>query len=552
MVYKMTQKGVSTSWMSSQTTWVFLLVTTVLGYGFFYAPFGVNETDGGFLTGLAWQILQGKILYQDIVYVRPPLPVWLRSWELQCLPETWAILGERWIFYLKLALYSSVGAAILAPANRRWMLATLGFVVSAHCYPAMAWHTVDGILMATLAAYGATRQSVKYGALGGIFLLLALLCKQSFYPLLPIFGLFMCVEKPFNGPKWLGFWGAFAGASGLFLGYLYQQNTLTAFFQMTSGASSGGQAIQHGLLDYARITPELALPSLCLLLPVGLFLARGKYEPWARYAWYIWLIALPLSYAALAGWRQVHTVPFAQSRAFFWVAALFFGWQWWKNTAYKPHALRGLLLLGIAWSASVSWGYNLPILFATPWIWAGMEISLRLEPPGKVRFLEKNGSFLLFLLLILSFRVGFEFVYRDGRRSAMNAEMGAVFPALSGIYSTSESASLYRDFWNLQEKYGTNFTVLPAFPQANFLTKTTAVLPLDWVVNRETNGDNQAVLAAFTAQKPIFFVQKSVLTKLKEDPELSACRQMIAAGQLLEESPFFQVYQPLIPVKNAQ
>lgn len=518
----------------------------------YYAPYGLNETDGGFLTGLAWQMLQGKTLYQDIVYVRPPLPIWLRSWALQYLPEYWAILGERWIFYLKIALYSGVGAAILAPANRLWMLATLGFVVSAHCYPAMAWHTVDGILMATFAAYGATRKSALLGVLGGIFLLFALLCKQSFYPLLPIFGLFMCLEKPFNGPKWFGFWGGFVAALGLFLGYLYQQDTLTAFFQMTNGASSGGQAIQHGLLDYVRITPELALPSLCLLFPVFVFLMRGKYASLARLTWYSWLIAMPLSYAALTWWRQEHTVPFAQARAFFWVAALFFVWQWWKNTAYKPQALRGFLLLGIAWSASVSWGYNLPILFATPWVWVGMEISMQVHNREKWPFFEKNGAFLLLFALLLSFRVGYEFIYRDGRRADMNADMGAIFPALSGIYSTQESADLYQDLQNLKKKYGSNFAVLPAFPQANFLTQTKPILPLDWVVNRETNGDNQIVLAAFNAQKPILLVQKSMWTKLTEDPEMTACRQMIAASQLLEETPFFQVYQPISPAKNVE
>ena len=53
--------------------WLFF--SLLAAYCLCYAPYGVNETDGGFVTGLAWQTLQGKTLYGDVVYVRPPLPV---------------------------------------------------------------------------------------------------------------------------------------------------------------------------------------------------------------------------------------------------------------------------------------------------------------------------------------------------------------------------------------------------------------------------------------------------------------------------------------------
>src|SRR5262245_43862172 len=103
--------------------WKWLFFGLIPAYCLVYAPYGINETDGGFLTGLAWQVLSGKELYRDVVYVRPPLPVWLRAGELLLLPEQWAILGERCIFYLKVGAYAWLGASTLIHGQRRWILA---------------------------------------------------------------------------------------------------------------------------------------------------------------------------------------------------------------------------------------------------------------------------------------------------------------------------------------------------------------------------------------------------------------------------------------------
>ncbi len=540
--------------------WKWLFFTLVVGYGLYYAPFGVNETDGGFLTGLAWQVLNGKVLYQDIIYVRPPMSVWLRALELQVLPEHFAVLGERWFFYGKLALYACLGAAVLEQGVRRWQLAVLGFVVSAHCYPPMAWHTVDGILFAVLAAYflnlstafnlthvekvSDTDGRPKHGRLHFLFLgiagcclFCAMLCKQSFYPLLPLFALVLLLGKENRWKNLACFLGAFTVCTALFFNYLAQKNILASFLQMTSGAASGGQALQHGILDYFRITPELALPSLVLLSPVVWWFWKGKNPKLALASWSFWLLALVLSYPAITWLRQEHTVPFAQSRVMFWVAA---GLLLSHRSSFTTHRVH-FLLLGISWCAAVSWGYNLPILFATPWIWAGMEVTRRLLDASKpVRYVNLYGIIGL-IVLLLAFRVGQEFVYRDGQRSEMTEPMGAIFPQHSGIYSDRETADVYRDLKQLSEQYGPNFKTLPAFPQANFLTKTPPPLPLDWVVNRETNGDNALIYKILKEKRPVIFIQKSFQAKIETDPELEVTRRILKQGTVVQETSNFWV-----------
>ena len=183
--------------------WKTLFFSLLAFYCCYYAPYGVNETDGGFLTGLAWQILQGKRLYGDILYVRPPLPVWLRSLELLLLPDHWATIGERCIFYLKVGAYSWMGASILTESSRRWVLATLGFVISVHCYPPMAWHTTDGILFAVSGIWCAIKIRRTWGvvpATAAIFA--AVLCKQSFYALPAAFILLLAFDRGRRAAGW--------------------------------------------------------------------------------------------------------------------------------------------------------------------------------------------------------------------------------------------------------------------------------------------------------------------------------------------------------------
>jgi hypothetical protein len=284
----------------------------------------------------------------------------------------------------------------------------------------------------------------------------------------------------------------------------------------------------------------LAAVSALLLAPVVWYAATAKTPRAAAWAWGLWLAALAGSYAAEIWLRQEFTVPFAQTRLLFW-AGVIFAIAPASHTPIPRHCL--LALLAVSWCASVSWGYNLPVLFATPWLFAVLEISRRLWQrayPG-LRLYGMNIAALCALLLI--FRFGYEFVYRDGRRSEMDTHVGEVFPALGGIYSTAEKGRLYRDLKELAARHP-NFKTLPAIPQANFLTGTYPPLPLDWVVNRETNGDNTLVLKAIAATKPVLFVEKTWIERSSTDPELTLTRDILRTGKVLDESPYFWVIMP--------
>ncbi|MEI6410380.1 MAG: hypothetical protein WCR52_13415 [Bacteroidota bacterium] len=545
-----------------------LFILLPLCYAFLYAPFGINETDGGFLTGLAWQIAQGKTLYADIVYVRPPLPVWLRALELNLWPENWAVLGERWLFYLKVALYSWLAADLLMPGVRRWVLAWIGFIVSVHCYPAAAWHTVDGILFSVLGFWllqkpaGQTVSALRiWAGVGAVFA--ALMCKQSFYPLafwLPLvlyFGLGL--RKTLRGVA------AFIVYNTLFFFYLYQSNTLVGFLNMTSGASSGGQAWEHGVLDYIRINPMLIGLCFMLILCMTLFIPKrfaGQILPNSVlkkrlpiFVWSLFLLALTGSYAYAVRAHQDFTIPIGHSRLLFCMAVAYgiFSSSWMRRAVWsRQETMRFWTMIAVCWCAAMSWGYSFPILFATPWVYILIETTHRLAYLGGFHAFQswsktRNLYAGFWIILLLSvFRLGYEFVYRDGKRSDMNVSMGAIFSRLSGIYSDAETAAMYRELKDLAARYGPDFKTLPAFPLANYLTQTRPLLPLDWVVKRELSGGQTILSKAISGKEITYFIQKSCQESLQTDPELEFTRSIREQGVMIEETAHFWVMKASI------
>jgi hypothetical protein len=73
------------------------------------------------------------------------------------------------------------------------------------------------------------------------------------------------------------------------------------------------------------------------------------------------------------------------------------------------------------------------------------------------------------------------------------------------------------------------------------LTGTCSPLPLDWVVRRETNGNNDLIMSNLETARPVLFIQKSFLEKIETDPELALTKQLMERGSFLEETPFFRV-----------
>ena len=204
--------------------------------------------------------------------------------------------------------------------------------------------------------------------------------------------------------------------------------------------------------------------------------------------------------------------------------------------------------MAVCWSAAISWGYNLPILFATPWLFGVGQWFLFFEKNRSgdtvqsLYLQQKIARPLLYTALVLLFFYAAQFIYRDGRRSEMMYAGGDIFPALSGIQMDAASVNKYRELKLLAEKYP-NFATLPAFPQAHLLTRSYPALPLDWVVQREMNAAQAQVREAFYRQKPVLLVEKKYLEEIKIHKEYTLIREILDRAEPLGEHQFFILYQ---------
>jgi hypothetical protein len=510
--------------------WVFFMLP--LAYCFYYAPFGINETDGGFITGLAWQVLSGKALYTGIIYVRPPIPIWLRVVEMLWLPADYAILGERCLFYLKVAAYCGIGSGLLPSGGRRWFTAVIAFIVSAHCYPAAAWHTTDGLLFATISVYCLFRGNDKFLPIAAsvLALLLAAGCKQSFYPLVIAWPVWAYGHLKGSARKQAAWCFAVALAGLLIL--LFSTDFGQAFRQSTAGAATLTAALQHGLLDFLRIHPLVGAPMVALLFFHFFYPRVVRFTAISLLAWPL------LTYAAAIMKQGDFTLPFAQSRLLFLFAAAWGGYCFSCGRWISKAALPFFSLLFISWCGAQSWGYNLPILFALPWTFAFADFLRK-------RLVQNSlaAQVIPVLLLLLLFRYGYAFIYRDGPRAEMSVHLGSIFPRLSGIYTGVEHAAQYQELKDLSVKYGPNLKTLPAFPLSNYLNDTPPVLPLDWVVKREIGNRRAYLNEKIKNPSILFLVEKKVKNQLSRDRELEIVRSVMEDGEILEETPHFWVIQ---------
>ena len=78
---------------------------------------------------------------------------------------------------------------------------------------------------------------------------------------------------------------------------------------------------------------------------------------------------------------------------------------------------------------------------------------------------------------------------------------------------------------------------------AHFLCKTSPILPLDWVVKREMGGKETIVLNAFLGSGTVVLFDKSFDAELTTNPELSMTKSVLENLNLIEEKPYFKVYQ---------
>lgn len=447
-------------------------------YAVLYGHNGFADTDGGFIPGLAYRVLNGEVPYLDFIYVRPPLSPVLHSLELWLWPDTWELFGMRLDYYLM--LWASVAFGIMALRRHMpmenlgilpWALGSIAFMLGVHNFPAMPWHTVDGIFFGTMGMWLLSgNASVTRLGIGIIALALSGLAKQPFLILLPSGLVLLFLLQPRKAAIFAGLLGlGIVGGLGAIALLLLPEGFAAAMMDQVLGAGEGSVLLETGVLNYG-------LPALMAAAAIGLVTLARKKAGLGRtvgVALRAGLIGLPLLYAGLQFWKMAFVPPiwgtYHALVLLAWAAAVLMGLGGNRAGAALLAAL-GM----VSWASGLSWGYAMPALFALPGVVGLLWWANRAMDGRNVRF--RALPWLVFLACLL-WQV---FPYRDAPVWEQVGGAGDIFPKLGHVRTSPENIAKWKELAAMDSVLQGRYAVLPAQPGVHWLTDSKPSLPTEW------------------------------------------------------------------------
>lgn len=335
-------------------------------YLVFISVYSVNQFDLGYQLSIIIRIKSGQIIYKDFDYIRPFFSVifWDSILKLIPISSDFLILISRF--------FTIVESFIICHIIQRFFfensdIQTTIFLLICflHTFPIMPWHTIDGIFFSVLSLFFYKK---KWHLSALIFVVFAALTKQSFF----IFGFIMSLivirylyrNRLLNKNDLKIFI-----PTTLFLIFsLFYYNILEnfeLFFNQVFNSSASSNFYESSIAIYFSDKKEITVVFiLSLILIYFLKINRKTVE-------YFLLILFPI----------IIIFPFFNQGVFWGIHSLFLILIV-LFLKYEPKNKFIFLFLFLAWSSSISWGYNTPIFFILIFLY---------------KFIEKKNKFFLFL-----------------------------------------------------------------------------------------------------------------------------------------------------------
>jgi hypothetical protein len=536
-----------------------LYAMLVILYCFLYAPIGLENNDGGFILGLAHQFSKGAQIYGEIVYIRPPASIILHSLSFIAPFDVAPILTSRIFYFVQIGAYSALTSLLVChhfkfgPASS-FFLASLCFMFNAHNFPPMAWHTVDGLFfsvlalsLATLTQDGSTSTIIRKSFLAFVFAFLAALSKQPFY-IAPLLVGFVLIY-PLSVRRIV--MTAVAGLSSAIAVYacLAWFLNLDAMLVAITSQTNLRDLISAGVVNYARDWYNLrsiaSVGPLALVLLIWVFgrLVRKEVSPRPLH------LALALSVTIfLASMLQMFLVtdrwvsPSSMIDSLFTVTAMVSLLESFRTRQRIWVVLTALH--GIAWAASISWGYTTVALFSAPSV---IVVALVCVDLGKGLKKKTAISAVGVCSAIAIFFAGHQFLYSlEGplKRSNAVVNIGTEFPVLAGIRVTVAQAEALRELRSLKSRLGENLVVMPNWPLYNTIFGGLNPLGMDWLLNTEVGPFDQAIRSRLDTVDYVLVFRNASPSPESGNRFGSEITQTVTQNWILEDDggKYFKVY----------
>ena len=497
-----------------------LFFIIVLFYCAMYAPFGLENNDGGFTMGMAHQFFLGERFYDHIIMVRPPVSPMLHSFVFYPPFAQAPLLSDRIFFFVQIALYSSL-SALLAKKFFSWsslftaITASVSFVFSAHSFPPMGWHTVDGILFSVISIYFLVVFLERSGTVFSInnnnktsdnrikkripdsygkyvfllisagFALIAAGAKQPYY-LVPVIALSISLVA-----------GGLRGFTSMLLALICSGAVLLAcvspyvdsdlIFKSISSQTNLRDLFNAGFLDYIKDVKRSKSVIFVWPMLIGLGLISFKDHGNRKITVGSFIVAIYLFLGAIGYFyfsAKKFTIPSAYIDTVF-VGTLLISFLMLKLQRNCVWIVIVAMHM-IGWAASISWGYQTTILFAAPSV---IVIAFALHWATVFYPRVKIASIAILPLSMFIFYMANQFYFSSEgpvSRSSITADMGEISPAFTFIKSTPKQFALYSELNAFIGSIDRNpFVVLPNIPLAHTMVGQTNPIGIDWAMNAE-------------------------------------------------------------------
>jgi hypothetical protein len=415
---------------------------------FGFSWIGFNPTDEGWLQAVARRLLAGEVPHRDFISLRPvfsallqvPL-VWLGGDHVFWLARLWGWLvvgGISWLW----------SGCLLPDQPARWLRTLLYpviFFLNAQVFPVMAWHSLDGLLLATAALALARRGTPA--AWRGAFLCagFAAMCRQNFVFFIPFLALGLPDWKQGRAILWIGV------APALYLAFLLGTGAAGDFVHQI--LATQGQLFRTAVQPYGEQPAFFAGLGLGALAAGALHLARRGTGRGPDIVATALLLATGL-YASFNLWHGPLSVA-AGAFGLFGAACALLAVAVATRRVTRSGAFPLIAAVGLAWTAAISVGYNSPALTGGVLLVATWRLLESLA--GRPVLTTPAGLAAIGLALAglaLTFREArFNFPYQERPAAELSWDAGAVMRGAAGLRTNAVTYAVLEDLRRLTDHF---------------------------------------------------------------------------------------------------
>jgi hypothetical protein len=531
----------------------FLLIVPALAH-LLFSWRGFNLVDDGFTLAYSRRILEGQIPHRDFIIIRPFLSPLIHT-PFVLFGGNYTYWISRFFVWFQFACISwawvcIVNRAFDNPFNNttKLLVALASFAASVHYFVLTAWHTVDGLFLASIGAWLlVTQKQPTRRVVGYLLVATAYLCKQSFLFMAPLCILLLgdWREKKY----WLTItlpavgYCAYLLVTGSFSDALLQLTTQTDI--VSTGVGS--------YLNYGTLLGVLAgYCSMFLLSTNAVPLLRTRSA--SRYVGASLIVVMPAFLIAAGLYRgSLATVSFGIFGMVLGAVLYRVSTGIGRDGDKVPVAL---IALALAWSGSLSVGYNFPTLLLGPLftILAAFMCSVResLDP----RFLRAALA-VAGVAILLGFGVARPYyIYREQPSSELTKPLDGVLPGGRLIYTNPNTYDFLVDLHDATHEVSSRdmkYAIVPDAPGYWVKSEQTNPLPVDWpqpvelsdqqLIDRVTRDlEAQRGEVVVIVQKVHAFYLADGFVPLDED-QYAVVRYVRENFEKTDETEFFELYE---------